>query len=223
MTATTTLTTAPSQPFPLVFYFVGAYAWTWGFNLVKILAQRNIISAPLPFIVLDIAAGLGPLVAALVVTSYEAGGAGLRALLRQLLRWRVPGHWYLIAILVPVVLTAAAFGLWIATGGSPPPAKALAQWTRLPVFFIYILLVGGGVDEELGWRGYALPRLQQRYGASIASVILGIAWAGWHIPAWFTPGSGQDAISFPVFVVSVIAAAILFTGSTTAAAAACPS
>ena len=79
------------------------------------------------------------------------------------------------------------------------------------MFFSYILLAGGGVDEELGWRGYALPRLQQRHGALIASVILGLVWAGWHIPAWFTPGSGQDAISFPVFVVSVTAAAIIFT------------
>jgi membrane protease YdiL (CAAX protease family) len=56
-----------------------------------------------------------------------------------------------------------------------------------------------------------LPRLQQRFGALVASVILGLLWAGWHIPAWFTAGSGQDAISFPVFVVSVTAAAIIFT------------
>src|SRR5207253_2297396 len=73
------------------------------------------------------------------------------------------------------------------------------------------LLVGGGVDEELGWRGFALPRLQDRYGALIASVVLGIFWAGWHIPAWYAAGSGQDLISFPVFEVSVIGAAILFT------------
>jgi len=172
---------APSRPFVLRYFFVVAYAWTWAFNLVKILAQRGIIAAPLPFIGLDIAAGLGPLVAALVVTGYEAGGAGRRALLGQLLRWRAPGRWYVSAIL------------------------------GLPVYFVYILLVGGGVDEELGWRGYALPRLQERYGATIASLILGVAWAGWHIPAWFAPGSGQDAISFPVFVVSTIAAAILLT------------
>ena len=86
MTATTrTLTGAPSRPFALLLYFVGAYAWTWALNLVKILAQRNIASAPLPFIVLDIAARLGPLVAALVVTSCEAGSAGRRALLGDIL------------------------------------------------------------------------------------------------------------------------------------------
>jgi hypothetical protein len=77
----------------LLAYVVCAYAWTWSFNLVTILAQRDIVSVPMPFIVLDIAAGLGPLVAALVVTSYEAGRAGRGALLRQLSRWRVPGRW----------------------------------------------------------------------------------------------------------------------------------
>ena len=195
----------------LLLFFAGAYAWTWSFNLVKILAQRGFVSVPMPFIVLDIAAGLGPLVAALAVTSYEAGGAGRRALLGQLLRWRVPVQWYAVAVLGPVALAAAAFGGWVATGGSAPPAEALGHWTLIPVFFVYILLAGGGVDEELGWRGYALPRLQQRHGALVASVILGLAWAGWHIPAWFTQGSGQDAISFPVFVVSVTAAAIVLT------------
>jgi uncharacterized protein len=62
---------------------------------------------------------------------------------------------------------------------------------------VYILLAGGGVDEELGWRRFALPRLQERYGPLIASEVLGLFWAGWHIPAWFTVGSGQDLLSFP--------------------------
>lgn len=203
--------TVPTRCCALLFYFVGAYVWTWAFNVVKILAQRGIVSVSLPLIVLDIAAGLGPLVAALFVVGYEAGPAARRALLGQLLRWRVPGRWYVIAIGGPIALTAVAFALWLATGGSAPPAEALAQWALLPVFFLYIFVVGGGVDEEVGWRGYALPRLQQGYGALGASVILGVAWAGWHIPAWFTPGSGQDATSFPVFVISVIAAAILLT------------
>lgn len=206
-----TLDASSARPYAVLFYVVGAYAWTWSFNLVKILRQREIVSVPMPLIALDIAAGLGPLVASLAVSSYEAGTAGRRALLTQLLRWRLPGRWYARAVLGPVLLAATAFGMWVGTGGSAPPTEALAQWTLLPVFFLYILLVGGGVGEELGWRGYALPRLQHRYGALIASLILGLIWAGWHIPAWFTHGSGQDAISFPVFVVSATAAAIILT------------
>ena len=180
MTATTLSLTKPSsRPFALLLYFVGAYTWTWSLSLLKILAQRGIVSVPMPLIVVDIAGGFGPFMAALAVTGYEAGGAGRRALFAQLLRWRVPLVWYVVAALGPVVLAAAAFGVWVATGGSPPPAEALAQWTLLPVFFVYIAFVGGGVDEELGWRGYALPRLQQRYGALVASVIVGVFWAGW--------------------------------------------
>ena len=89
-------------------------------------STRSIVSIPMPFIVLDIVAGLGPLVAALAATSYEAGGAGRRALLGQLLRWRVPVAWYIVAILGPVVLAAAAFGLWVATSGfRPRPMRPL--------------------------------------------------------------------------------------------------
>src|SRR6476660_3596965 len=74
--ATGCLTKPSPRRFALLFYFVGAYAWTWCFSLLKILAQREIISIPVPFMVLDIAAGLGPLVAALAATSYESGGEG---------------------------------------------------------------------------------------------------------------------------------------------------
>ena len=218
------IVTAPAIPSPravapatsspgllaLLLYVLGAYAWTWSFNLLKILGQRGVLAVPVPELLLDVAAGLGPLLAALAVVSYEAGGSGRRALLGQLLRWRVHRRWYAVALLGPVGLVLAAYGLWVATGGAPPPAAALAQWPLLPVYFVYILLAGGGVDEELGWRGFALPRLQARYGALVASVVLGVFWAGWHIPAWFIPGSGQDLISFPVFVVSVIGAAVVF-------------
>src|SRR4051812_4037823 len=119
--ATGYLTKASPRRFALLFYFVGAYAWTWCFSLVKILAQRGIISRPVPFMVLDIAAGLGPVVAALAAASYESGGEGRRALLRQLRRWRVPVVWYIVAILGPVVLATTAFVMWVARGGSAPP------------------------------------------------------------------------------------------------------
>jgi membrane protease YdiL (CAAX protease family) len=195
----------------LLAYVVAAYAWTWSFNLLKILEQRGVLAVPVPELLLDITAHLGPFLAALAVVSHEAGGSGRRALLGQLLRWRAPRRWYAVALLGPVGLVLAAYGLWVATGGSPPPAEALAQWPLLPVYFVYILLFGGGVDEEVGWRGFALPRLQDRYGPLVASVVLGVFWAGWHIPAWFTVGSGQDLLSFPVFVVSVIGAAVSYT------------
>src|SRR5215210_5653122 len=188
MSATVTVP-ATSSPalLALLLYVLGAYAWTWSFNLLKILGQRGVVAVPVPELLLDVTAGLGPLLAALAVVGYEAGGGGRRALLDQLLRWRARGRWYAVALLGPVAGVVAAYGLWAATGGPPPPAEALAQWPLLPVFFVYILLFGGGVDEEVGWRGFALPRLQARYGPLVASLVLGVFWAGWHIPAWFTP------------------------------------
>jgi len=134
---------APTGVVTVVLYVVGAYAWTWSFNLVKILGQRGVFAVALPDLLLDVAAGLGPLLAAFAAVSLKAGG-GRRALLSQLLRWRVPRRWYAIAVLGPVGLVLAAYGLWIAAGGAPPPAEALAQWPLVPVFFVYILLACRG-------------------------------------------------------------------------------
>jgi membrane protease YdiL (CAAX protease family) len=201
---------AGSEILPLLLFVVGAYAWTWSFNALKILAMRAGLDLPIPFLLLDMVAGLGPFLAAVAVIRAESQGSGVRALLRQLLRWRIGLGWYTVALLGPIALALAAYGLWVATGGSRPPADAVASWPLLPVFFVYILFVGGGIDEELGWRGFALPRLQDRYGALTASVVLGIFWAGWHIPAWFVPDSPQVALAFPVFLVSVIGIGIVF-------------
>src|SRR5439155_19462535 len=104
--------TAPATPSPravapatsspglraLLLYVVGAYAWTWSYFLLKILGQRGVVGLPVPELLLDAAAGLGPLLAALAVVSFEAGGSGRRALLGQLLRWRVPRIWYAVAL-----------------------------------------------------------------------------------------------------------------------------
>ena len=67
------------------------------------------------------------------------------------------------------------------------------------------------LGERAGEAGYALPRLQTRYGALTASIILGLFWGCWHLPAWLLPGSTQAGLSFPVFLVSVVATSVIFT------------
>jgi len=177
LTASSTTTAQPraARRYGLILFFVAAYAWTWLFQLLSVLIARHTISLPLPRELVETIGFLGPALAALAVTAYEAGGAGVRALLAQQLRWRVRPSWYAVALGGPLLLTLALAVLYRATGGVLPSSVPLQMPLPLLLllFFVYVGLFHGGLDEELGWRGYALPRLQARYGALTASLILG--------------------------------------------------
>ncbi len=158
---------------PLVVFFVLAYAlswWPW------ILYAFDL--SPLPIV------GFGPFLAAIVVLAVTRGMAGVVALLRRMVRWRVAPVWYAVALLLPVAITVAATVLNVLLGAQGPSSAELGGWTGLVPGFILLLLVPGfgGAWEEPGWRGYALPRLQVGRSALLASLILGVLWAFWHLP-----------------------------------------
>lgn len=125
---------------------------------------------------------LAPAIAAIVLSLLGGGRAGLRRLLSQLGAWRVGLRWYLVALLLPLVLGVAARGLeglvrgdWEAL--TDPGLIGLILVGLVPALFI-------ALGQVLGWVGYALPRLQQQFGALAASVILGLAFGVWHVPMW---------------------------------------
>jgi len=202
-----------ARPYGLVLYFVAAYAWQWLCLFISFLMVRGQISLPVPHELIDTIGALSPLLAAIGVTAYESGGTGVRALLRQALRWRARPIWYAVALGGPLLLAFACLGLYLATGGTLPTEVPLPLplWLILPIYLLFVGLFAGGLDEELGWRGYALPRLQGRYGALAASLILGVIWAFWHLPNWFLADSNQAAISFPIFVVGAVALSVILT------------
>jgi membrane protease YdiL (CAAX protease family) len=202
-----------ARPYGLILYFIAAYAWQWLCLFLSFLMVRGQITLPVPHELIDTIGALSPLVAAIGVTAYEAGGAGVRALLRQVLRWRVRPILYAVALGGPLVLAFACLAVYLATGGTLPTAVSLPLplWLLLPIYLLFVGLFAGGLDEELGWRGYALPRLQARYGALPASLILGVIWAFWHLPNWFLPDSNQATISFPIFLVGAVALSIILT------------
>ncbi len=194
---------------PLAAYFIMAFAFTWAILGLAVLAAQGIITLPLSATVLITIATLGPAVAAILVVRAESGRSGVRSLLAQARHWRVKPIWYAIALIGPALIMLAAFLLWRVLGGpalSPPPLNA---WLSVPILVVVLLIPA--LFEEIGWRGLALPRLQSRYGALAASLIIGAAWAAWHLPIWFIPEAGFSSLPFPVFAAFTMAISVLFT------------
>lgn len=130
--------------------------------------------------------GLGPPVAAVLVTRLT-GGSG-RALLRGLTRWRVPGRYYLFALGLPAALFAVTNLVLVLLGRELDLSLLLERAPALAGTFLLVATLGGGL-EEVGWRGFALPRLQRGHSPVVATLLLGLAWGAWHVPLYGTPAA----------------------------------
>ena len=134
----------------------------------------------------------------------------------RVVRWRVAPIWYGVALLGPLVITLAAMVLEVVfLGGQPPSLGTLirelpSSLLTLVVTAVYMLIFVT-LGEEVGWRGYALPALQARYGALLASLILGVLWALWHLPVFFNPDTSYSNLPFLLFLVFLVPVAILIT------------
>jgi uncharacterized protein len=196
---------------PLRIYFVLAFALTWGIGGIGLLiglwmpeSQPLSTSSPLYYL-----AGYSVSLTGIVLTASYAGREGLRCLGRRLLPWRSPPRWYLIVAVGYGVITMITLS---AAGLVHPTAPAIPPWSGfLTSLVIAIVKDPGPVGEEFGWRGFALPRLLERYSPLNASVRLGLIHAAWHIPLFFIPGMPQTQVSFPLFTLGVVSIAIFNT------------
>jgi hypothetical protein len=193
----------------LAVYFALAFVLAWVFWVPAALSEQGAVGGSPPTALLVVLGTFAPSVAAVLVAARK-GGAGTRALLGQLLRWRVGPGWYAVALFGPAALMLVAIGLHVALGGAVPDFPEPSRWPLVAVNLVLVLLVGGPLGEELGWRGFALPRLQARHGALRASVVLGVVWALWHLPLFAVPGAPQGQVPFLLFVAQAVALSVFF-------------
>ncbi len=200
---------------PLLAYFVLSYTFFWGFLvlIVVILGMLQLQPDALPAWAMPMIVILGswmPNLAAVTVTGVLAGRAGVRQLLGKFFAYRIAVRWYLVA-LFPFPLVFIAAGLYRLAGGAAPGNIGLSVgfWVGL----IILNLLQGATGEEAGWRGFALPHLQEIHGPIKASLILGFLWSCWHLPLWLFSGySGLDLLNYVlVFSVSIISLTFLIT------------
>jgi len=200
---------------PLLTYVVLSYAFFWFFILAVliILGLLRLKLNALPSWLMPLFVIFGswmPSVAAVIVTGTLDGRPGIGKLFRKFIQFRIAGRWYL-AALIPFGLAFAAAGIYRMAGGVASGGVSLEL--RFWIALIVVNLLQGATGEEPGWRGFALPRLLERYSPLKAGLILGIIWNFWHVPLWFISGySSLNLLLYCLFFsIGVISLSVLMT------------
>src|ERR687890_2077373 len=192
---------------PIITFFVLAYALTWAIESPFVFLTDSVTATQ--GLVLIILASNVPSAVAIVLTAVVLGRGALRMLLGRLLIWRVNPIWYLVVFLGPVALVGGVVGLNALMGG---PALSLGMpLVGATIFFAFSVVPGSALGEEIGWRGYVLPRLQSRMSALSASLLIAPIWALWHLPLWLTGEPGRTPTFYVAFFASVFPMSILLT------------
>ena len=188
-----------------------SYFVFWGplalFKIPTISFVSN-IKGPFWAIALFISGGFVPSLLAIFLTWKKEGLAGLRHLWRRIVQVNIGWRWYLAAMLVVILATMGQLFIISLMGKAFNMTLFVAQLgSFLP------LLILGPLSEEIGWRGYALGRLQTRWNALTSSMIVGLVWALWHLPLFMMVGTSQHEMGIPFigFLVGFMAISILYT------------
>ncbi|WP_406168727.1 CPBP family intramembrane glutamic endopeptidase [Streptomyces canus] len=200
---------------PLTWFFTLAFALSWAAWTPYVLSENGLgvwhfafpgsggatqVTGVLP------GAYLGPIASALLVTGITEGRAGLRTWRARMTKFKVSWRWYLVVLLaVPATLTLASVAL-AGRGPALPPAMVLAAF--LPGLLIQMITTG--LAEEPGWREFAMPRMQRRYGPLTATLLVGALWGCWHLPLFLTEWGGGPHVAWTV-PVEFIAMTITFS------------
>jgi len=194
---------------PLLKFFSLTYAATWiCWMAAGAISRGNAPAAPALAAIAGALFLLGtfaPALVALALTERAEGRAATRALLRRVFEWRVGARWYVFVVgYMPAIKLSVALVHRFASGGWPRFGQE--AWYLMATAILFSTWVQAG--EEIGWRGYALPRLSDRFGLAPASVILGIIWASWHLPLFLVLESDKFGQSFPLYLLQVTALSV---------------
>ena len=200
---------SPKPRISLPLFFVILFAVCWIGTIPMILSSWRSTKLPPGVALLQVLMLFGPGLVAIFVAGINEGRSGVKKLLARFIKWRVNIIWYLIALFGPLVLCLASRQISLLFGGhlnklQPLPDLLIAFATT---FVIYFFLN----TEEFAWRGYALPRLQERFGITKATLILGIIWGVFHLPLFLMKGGHPAGYPFPLYLLMTFAMTFTFT------------
>lgn len=210
---------------PIFFILAYAISWTcWLFaNQVLVVYEEVLQGAESILLVSEIPLAyrigilpalllstFGPAISAIILTAMISGKAGLREFFGRVVKWRVGIRFYLAVTLLPLALFLLPYGVAFLLGGDIPSFASVSFMAALGVFTGNFLRTGG--QEELGFRGFAQPRLREKFGAISTSLIIGVLWFFWHLPLYiWISGTSQYGSSLVNGVIWQVAVTFLFT------------
>ena len=201
-----TTKTPPSETRQAAAFIALTFALSWLYWLAVAASARGWIPVKVP---LTPFGSIAPALVALLLSRWWGGGPGVRDFLRALVRWRAGLALWLVAVFGPLLIAAASLLAARLFGTLPPPA-ALPGYLLL-LAPLEILVLGGPLGEEPGWRGFLLARLLPRYGAVAAGLMTGAVWFAWHLPLFWLPGSAQAGIPLAYYAVTLLSYSMVLT------------
>lgn len=199
-------------------FFILNFTWTWLFWIpAALLSDKS--SQPL-ITLLHFAGGIGPLLAALFLVYYSKNKQIRTDFWKRVFDFkRISLKWYLVIFLTYPLLTLLPALIDVVMNGDGMRLEMASRFIQQPLLilpFTLFILLFGPVPEELGWRGYALDRLQKKHTALRSSLIIGFFWASWHLPLFFIQGTyhhnlGVGTTSFWIFMIEPVIGSILYT------------
>lgn len=192
----------------LVAFFVLTFTWSWAIWAPEVLVAQGIAEVPRPPRI----AAFGPTVAAFVLVFWTRGRTGVFELAKRGVDTGFNNWWLLPVLFLFPLMNGSLLLAGYLTLGTLPSVPWSEQLASIPIAFVYILFLAGPLQEEFGWRGYALDRLQVRWNAFVSSLILGAIWAAWHLPLFFfSESSYYRAENLGGTMVSIVLLAIIIT------------
>jgi CAAX protease family protein len=199
---------------PVWTYYALVFAMSWGGVLIVVgpsgfPGTREEVERLMPFVILAFA--VGPALAGPLLTGFVDGRAGLREFLSRLLRWRVAGRWYAVALLTaPLLMMAVLLALSLFSREFVPGIFTSDDKATLLLVGIATALAAG-FFEELGWTGFAIPKLRQHHGVLSTGLIAGVLWGAWHLLVYFwTSGTVSGALSLAGYLLDAFLFLTLF-------------
>jgi len=196
---------------PLISMYVIMFSLAWSVMIPQSLYSQGVLSEPIPEL-FEILTGWSPIIASILVTAMVAGRVGVRELLRRFLIWRVGFRWYFVGVFLLAFIILGGIGLHVAFGGAMPviPAANEPLWQTVLLFLLFVLVGSLFNTEEVAWRGFALPRLQDRYGALAAALLITIPEVILHLPLFWIKDSFIRSVGVDWFSAFSVAAVFIY-------------